>query len=105
MRNSGANGFWIVNDSTQVHNKVHKLNDTTTASHFDNFDFSTLYTNIPHDLLIDCLNNLVKEAYRFSNKYKDIFGKFGVSLKQHIKDGIPLPLATMGRLNRLVTVR
>ncbi len=35
----------------------------------------------------------------------DIFGKFGVLLKQHIKDSIPLPLATMGRLHRLVTVR
>ena len=42
---------------------------------------------------------------RFSSKYKDIFAKFRVTLKQHIKDSIPLPLATMGRLNRLVTVR
>ena len=42
---------------------MRKLNDTTTANHFDSFDFSTLY-NIPHDLLIDCLDNLVKEAYR-----------------------------------------
>ena len=63
-KKSGANGFWIVNNSTQVLNKLRKLNDTTTASHFDSFDFSTFYTNIPHDLLIDCLDNLVKEAYR-----------------------------------------
>ena len=44
-------------------NKLSKLNNTTIATHFDSFDFSTLYTNIPHDLLLDCLNNLVKEAY------------------------------------------
>ena len=57
-------------------------------------------------------NRLLKQSYkydqlclyfkRFSSKYKDIFK---VTLKQHIKDSIPLPLATMGRLNRLVTVR
>ena len=64
IRNSGANCFWIINNSTQVLNKLNKLNNTTIATHFDSFDFSTLYTNIPHDLLLDCLDNLVKEAYR-----------------------------------------
>ncbi len=47
-------------------------------------------------------NQLCSYFKRFSNKYN---AKFGVSLKQHNKDSIPLPLATMGRLNRLVTVR
>ena len=28
-----------------------------------------------------------------------------LTLKQHIKDGIPLPLNTVGRLNRMITVR
>ena len=42
---------------------------------------------------------------RFSGKYKDIFNKFKITLKQHIKDGIPLPLNTVGRLNRMITVR
>ena len=40
-----------------------------------------------------------------SGKYKDIFNKFKTTLKQHIKDGIPLPLDTVGRLNRMITVR
>ena len=40
-----------------------KLNDTTLATHFDSFDFSTLYTNIPHNLLLECLKSLVEEAY------------------------------------------
>ena len=38
-----------------------------------------------------------------ANGFKDIFAKFQVTLKQHIKDSIPLPPANMGRLNRLVT--
>ena len=32
------------------------------ARHFDSFDFSTLYTNIAHDLLLHCISQ--REAYR-----------------------------------------
>ena len=39
LKNSGANCFWIINKSTQVLNKLAKLNNTTTAKHFDSFDF------------------------------------------------------------------
>ena len=56
-RNSGANCFWIINNSTQV---LNKLNNTIAATHSDSFDFATLYTNIPHDLLGNCLDNLIK---------------------------------------------
>ena len=38
LKNSGANCFWIINNSTQVLNKLAKLNNTTTAKHFDSFD-------------------------------------------------------------------
>ena len=64
MRNSGANCFWIIDNSTEVLKKLDKINDTGIARHFDSFDFSTLYTNIPHDLLLDCIDTLVTEAYR-----------------------------------------
>ena len=67
------------------------------------------------DLVCVLATRLLKQGYkydqlcsyfkRFSNKYKDIFGKFRIEIKQHIKDGIPLPLNTVNRLNRLVTVR
>ena len=50
MRNSGADCLWIVDNLTEVLNKLDKINDTGTAKHFVSFDFS-LYTNIPHDLL------------------------------------------------------
>ena len=34
-----------------------------------------------------------------------IFGKLHITLKQHVKEGIALPLNTVNRLDRLVTVR
>ena len=37
---------------------LNKLNNTTFATHFDSFDFSTLYTTI---LLLECLKSLVEE--------------------------------------------
>ena len=44
--------------------KLSKLNRTRRAEHFDSFDFSTLYTNIPHDLLSQNIEELISEAYR-----------------------------------------
>ncbi len=58
--------------------------------------------------LIDYLNRALSTTnYVYISKrlVVNIFAKFKVTLEQHIKDSIPLPLATMGRLNRLVTVR
>ena len=48
----------------QVLNRIRKTNYFSPAKHFDSFDFSTLYTSIPHDSLKIALTSLVKEAYR-----------------------------------------
>ena len=48
---TGVNCFWIVDNSQQVLNRLRKTNYFSPAKHFDSFDFSTLYTSIPHDSL------------------------------------------------------
>ena len=63
-RNTGVNCFWIIDNATEVLKKLKKVNRTKGARHFDSFDFSTLYTNIPHDLLLDSISQLISEAYR-----------------------------------------
>ena len=35
----------------------------STARHFDSYDFSTLYTSIPHVALKEALETLIQEAY------------------------------------------
>ena len=50
--------------------------DTIAVTHFDSFDFATLYTNIPHDLLGNCLDNLIKEAYRVRGATYISVGRF-----------------------------
>ena len=62
-RNTGVNCFWIIDNATEVLKKLKKVNRTKGARHFGSFDFSTLYTNIPHNLL-DSISQLISEAYR-----------------------------------------
>ena len=49
FKNTGVNCFWIINNSQQVLACLSHLNYIGKAQHFDSFDFTTLYTNIPHD--------------------------------------------------------
>ena len=42
---------------------------------------------------------------RFYNKHVDISTKYKITVKQHIKEGIELPLSSVKRLNRLITTR
>ena len=41
-----------------------KINHYSVAKQFDTYDFSTLYTSIPHLALKEALESLIQEAYR-----------------------------------------
>ena len=56
--------FWIIVNATEVLQKLKKINKTRGAKQFDSFDFSMLYTNIPHNLLLNSIGELIKETYR-----------------------------------------
>ena len=43
-----------------VINTLQGINASVKAKHFDSYDFSTLYTSIPHVSLIICMNSLMK---------------------------------------------
>ena len=61
---TGVNCYWIVDNSQQVLTSLNKINYFSTAKHFDSFDFSTLYTSIPHVSLKQALRSLIQEAYK-----------------------------------------
>ena len=44
--------------------RLHNINEVSGAKCFDSYDFTTLYTNIPHDGLKSNIRNLVREAYK-----------------------------------------
>ena len=55
--------MWILKNSTSLLSPLDQL-DVRTATSVQTFDFSTLYTSIPHDLLKSRISNLVHNAFR-----------------------------------------
>ena len=48
---------------------LQRMNATREAKSFDSYDFSTLYTSIPHDSLKHSLKMLISEAYKVRGAY------------------------------------
>ena len=48
----------------EVLNNLHTIR---RASSLDSFNFSTLYTNIPHNLLKQCMTKLITDAFSCRN--------------------------------------
>ena len=70
---NGVNNMWIVKNSSLL-SSLDQL-DVCTATSVQTFDFSTLYTSIPHDLLKSRISNLVHNAFRKKDgsvRYTDI---------------------------------
>ena len=55
--------MWILKNSTSLLSSLDQL-DVRTATSVQTFDFSTLYTSIPHGLLKSRISNLVHNAFR-----------------------------------------
>ena len=60
---NGVDNMWILKNSTSLLSSLDQL-DVRTAKSVQTFDFSTLYTSIPHDLLKSRISNLVHNAFR-----------------------------------------
>ena len=60
---NGVNNMWILKNSTSLLSSLDQL-DVHTATSVQTFDFSTLYTSIPHDLLKSRISNLVHNGFR-----------------------------------------
>ena len=52
---SNYNLFWVLNNIEPVINHLERINKRNNAKSISTFDFSTLYTKIPHDQLIERL--------------------------------------------------
>ena len=65
------NRFWVIENSDPVIEKLSRLNSTKRARNISTYDFSTLYTKLPHDELIANLNEIVDFAFQGGNQKKD----------------------------------
>ena len=63
-KRSGVNCFWVIENSLEVLEKLRRINKTSEARCFETYDFATLYTSVPHDMLKSSIRTLVREAYK-----------------------------------------
>ena len=74
---TGVNNTWILKRSTNLLSSLGHLG-VHRATPIQTFDFSTLYTSIPHDLLKSRMNNIINNAFKHKN---------GATRYTHIKVG------------------
>ena len=60
---SNYNKFWVLQNSTPVIDILNKINKKRNAKSISTFDFSTLYTKLPHNKLIKELSAVIDFAF------------------------------------------
>ena len=65
------NRFWVIENSSPILERFKKLNERRGARDISTYDFSTLYTKLPHKELIDNLNKIVDFTFNGGNSKKD----------------------------------
>lgn len=76
---SGFKAFWIVKNRDPVIKATEKSRLRKSAKSLSSFDFSTLYTKIPHDKLIEVLNKQIDFAFRGGTRQKITVLKSGIA--------------------------
>ena len=61
LERNGKNLFWSVKNSGEILNKI--KSKAFLASSVPTYDFSTLYTTLPHNLIKDKLTELIEHTF------------------------------------------
>ena len=56
--------YWVIKNSADIRQDITSINSNNKAKSIYSYDFSKLYTNIPHDLLIENMKFVVEEAFK-----------------------------------------
>ena len=78
--------FWVVQNSFPIVEQLDKINTKKNAKRISTFDFSTLYTTIPHDMLIDVLSHIIEFVFKSSQRNKIGFSPNSVYWTSRGKD-------------------
>ena len=61
---TGTKTFWVIQNNNALLESIKKINKRKKAQKLSTFDFSTLYTKIPHDKLLEVLHNVVDFVFK-----------------------------------------
>ena len=67
-KNYGINPMWILKNSLSVHKIIASFNHKKNCTNIKTYDFSTLYTSIPHTLLKAKISWVITKAFTTSKK-------------------------------------
>ena len=70
------NRFWPIENSKPIIEELKRINKRNGAKDISTYDFSTLYTKLPHDDLLNNLYEIVDFVFSGGNKKKDGNRKF-----------------------------
>ena len=70
------NRFWVIENSKPIIEKLNHINSKKGAKDISTFDFSTLYTKLPHDDLVKTLHSIIDFSCKAGNR-KFISFSFG----------------------------
>ena len=83
------NKFWVLQNSFPILQKLDEINRKKKAREISTFDFSTLYTKLPHDDLIRVLHKMIDFAFdggkyksNGSRKYLTVFNTYSYWTKK-----------------------
>ena len=71
------NKFWVLQNYNPVIKTLNKINKKKNAKSISTYDFSTLYTKLPHKKLVDKLSELIDFVYQGGNKNYIRINKYG----------------------------
>ena len=67
---SGVKSFWVIQDKQPVLKSINNINKRRCAKSISTFDFSTLYTKLPHDKLKYVLHHITDFCWKGCSGYK-----------------------------------
>ena len=61
---SGVKTFWVIQNNEQPLESMARISERTNAKRITTFDFSTLYTKLPHNQLIMVMNKIIEFVFK-----------------------------------------
>ena len=60
---TGTKRWWVIDNNQEVLKIIKKINENRHAKSVNTYDFSTLYTNIPHNSLKEALSIIIEKCF------------------------------------------
>jgi hypothetical protein len=79
---TGVSGFWVIQNSKPLIDRIDKINSRNKAKSIMTFDFTTLYTKIPHNLLILALDEIIDFCFKGGISKAVYIGLHGASWRE-----------------------